>query len=91
MSSGTSAALFDLAKTIRSKILGVDRITFILIFADRTAYEPMRRSGARQPMDIRRSAGATPAASSSILYWPSSSLSAACAPRQPSSTSINRF
>lgn len=46
MSSGRSAALFDRAKTIRSKNLGVDRITFILIFADRTACEPMRRSGA---------------------------------------------
>ena len=37
--------LFDLAKTIRSKNAGVDRITFDIIFADRAAYERVRRSG----------------------------------------------
>jgi hypothetical protein len=38
-------ALADLAKTIRSKNAGVDRITFDVIFADRTAYDRVRQSG----------------------------------------------
>ena len=37
--------LFDLAKTIRSKNAGVDRITFDVIFADKATYEHVRRSG----------------------------------------------
>jgi Domain of unknown function (DUF4387) len=37
--------LSAIAKTIRSKNAGVDRITFDVIFADRTAYERVRRSG----------------------------------------------
>ena len=38
--------LADLAKTIRSKNAGVDRITFDVIFAERAEYELVRRSGA---------------------------------------------
>jgi hypothetical protein len=38
--------LFDLAKTIRSKNAGVDRITFDMIFTDRASYELVCRSGA---------------------------------------------
>jgi hypothetical protein len=38
--------LFDLAKTIRSKNAGVDRITFDVIFADKATYELVCRSGA---------------------------------------------
>ena len=34
-----SQRLFDLAKTIRSKNAGVDRITFDVIFADPAAYQ----------------------------------------------------
>ena len=37
--------LADIAKTIRSKNAGVDRITFDLIFAERADYELVRRSG----------------------------------------------
>jgi len=37
--------LFDLAKTIRSKNAGVDRITFDVIFADKAGYDRVRRSG----------------------------------------------
>jgi uncharacterized protein DUF4387 len=37
--------LADLAKTIRSKNAGVDKITFDVIFADRAAYDRVRRSG----------------------------------------------
>jgi hypothetical protein len=45
MSGAAPARLFDLAKTIRSKNAGVDRITFDVIFSDRDAYERVRRSG----------------------------------------------
>jgi hypothetical protein len=38
--------LVDLAKTIRSKNAGVDKITFDVIFTDRAAYDRVRRSGA---------------------------------------------
>lgn len=38
--------LHDLAKTIRSKNAGVDRITFEVIFRDRRTYDAVRRSGA---------------------------------------------
>ena len=37
--------LSDIAKTIRSKNAGVDRITFDVIFTDRAAYERVRQSG----------------------------------------------
>ena len=36
--------LSELAKTIRSKNAGVDKITFDVIFPDRTAYDRVRRS-----------------------------------------------
>jgi hypothetical protein len=38
--------LVDLAKTIRSKNAGVDKITFDVIFPDRESYDRVRRSGA---------------------------------------------
>jgi len=37
--------LSSLAKTIRSKNAGVDKITFDVIFADRRSYDLVRRSG----------------------------------------------
>ena len=37
--------LADLAKTIRSKNAGVDKITFDIIFEDRTTFDRVRRSG----------------------------------------------
>src|SRR5215472_15641108 len=37
--------LVDLAKTIRSKNAGVDKITFDIIFEDRATYDRVRRSG----------------------------------------------
>jgi len=40
------ARLVDLAKTIRSKNAGVDKITFDVIFTSRNAYEHVKRSGA---------------------------------------------
>lgn len=42
---GASRKLSDLAKTIRSKNAGVDRITFDVIFADAGNYELVKRSG----------------------------------------------
>jgi hypothetical protein len=39
------AKLSDIAKTIRSKNAGVDKITFDVIFPDASAYERVRRSG----------------------------------------------
>ena len=39
-------ALADLAKTIRSKNAGVDKITFDIIFSDRQSYDRARLSGA---------------------------------------------
>jgi hypothetical protein len=37
--------LSEIAKTIRSKNAGVDKITFDVIFADRASYDLVRRSG----------------------------------------------
>jgi hypothetical protein len=39
------AKLSELAKTIRSKNAGVDKITFDVIFADAARYERVRRAG----------------------------------------------
>ena len=44
--SKRTIALSDLAKTIRSKNAGVDKITFDIIFQDRAGYDLARRSGA---------------------------------------------
>lgn len=38
--------LSEIAKTIRSKNAGVDKITFDVIFSDRADYDLVRRSGA---------------------------------------------
>jgi uncharacterized protein DUF4387 len=40
----TMRPLFEIAKTIRSKNAGVDKITFDVIFADRADYDLVRRS-----------------------------------------------
>ena len=42
----TLDGVHELAKTIRSKNAGVDRITFDIIFRDRRTYDAVRRSGA---------------------------------------------
>jgi hypothetical protein len=55
-----SDRLFDLAKTIRSKNAGVDRITFDVIFADRAAYDRVRRSRALSRDAICRIFGIAP-------------------------------
>jgi hypothetical protein len=40
-----TCALSELAKTIRSKNAGVDKVTFDVIFDDKAAYDQVRRSG----------------------------------------------
>jgi len=52
--------LFDLAKTIRSKNAGVDRITFDVIFPDRAAYDRVRRSNVLSREAVCRIFGITP-------------------------------
>ena len=42
----TPRKLSDLAKTIRSKNAGTDKITFDIIFRERATYELVKRSGA---------------------------------------------
>lgn len=42
----TRKTLADLAKTIRSKNAGTDKITFDIIFRERETYELVKRSGA---------------------------------------------
>ena len=38
--------LYEIAKTIRSKNAGVDKVTFDIIFPNRAAYDRVRKSGA---------------------------------------------
>ena len=45
MSTPRTSLLTSLAKTIRSKNAGVNKITFDIIFRDRERYERVRRSG----------------------------------------------
>jgi hypothetical protein len=40
-----SRRLSDIAKTIRSKNAGVDKVTFDVIFPDRASYDQVRESG----------------------------------------------
>jgi len=44
MATGKTLPLSALAKTIRSKNAGVDKITFDVIFRDRASYDLVRRS-----------------------------------------------
>lgn len=45
MSAAASRTLGELAKTVRSKNAGVDKITFDIIFRERETYELVKRSG----------------------------------------------
>jgi hypothetical protein len=54
------AKLIDLAKTIRSKNAGVDRITFDVIFSNRENFERVRRSGALSREAVCRVYGIEP-------------------------------
>lgn len=46
MSARGPQTLGELAKTVRSKNAGVDKITFDIIFRERDTYERVKRSGA---------------------------------------------
>jgi hypothetical protein len=51
------ARLADIAKTIRSKNAGVDKITFDIIFPDRASYDLVRRSGVLSRASVCRMFG----------------------------------
>ncbi|MDP4033918.1 MAG: DUF4387 domain-containing protein [Pseudorhodobacter sp.] len=48
----TRKKLSDLAKTIRSKNAGTDKITFDIIFREQATYELVKRSGALTPASV---------------------------------------
>ncbi|MFK5635863.1 DUF4387 domain-containing protein [Ornithinimicrobium sp. LYQ103] len=48
-----TTTLGELAKTVRSKNAGTDRITFDIIFADRATYDHVRTSGALTRRTVR--------------------------------------
>jgi len=48
----TRKKLADLAKTIRSKNAGTDKITFDIIFREKATYEMVKRSGALTPETV---------------------------------------
>src|SRR5882724_6160036 len=52
-----SRKLSEIAKTIRSKNAGVDRITFDVMFADRADYDRVRESGVLSRAAVCRSFG----------------------------------
>ena len=53
--------LVEIAKTIRSKNAGVDKITFDVIFPDRAAYDRVRASGILSRAAVCRIFGLDPA------------------------------
>jgi len=54
-----SRKLVELAKTIRSKNAGTDRITFDIIFRERENYELVKRSGALTRQTVAKLYGIT--------------------------------
>jgi hypothetical protein len=50
----TRKRLADLAKTIRSKNAGTDKITFDIIFRERETYDLVRRAGVLTPDSVCR-------------------------------------
>lgn len=57
----THRKLADLAKTIRSKNAGTDKITFDIIFREKDTYEMVRRSKALTPESVCRILNVDPA------------------------------
>ena len=77
--------LFDLAKTIRSKNAGVDRITFDVIFPDRAAYDRVCRSGALSREAVCRIFGITPErVVDHVAFDPALAIKFTVSRRQPS-------
>ena len=54
MAARSSVPLTSLAKSIRSKNAGVDRITFDVVFKDREGYDLVRRSGLLSRAAVRQ-------------------------------------
>jgi Domain of unknown function (DUF4387) len=50
----TNRKLSELAKTIRSKNAGVDKITFDIIFTDRARYERVKKARVLTPESVAR-------------------------------------
>lgn len=57
----TRKKLSDLAKTIRSKNAGTDKITFDIIFRERDTYEMVKRSGVLTRESVCRKLNVDPA------------------------------
>lgn len=57
----TRKKLADLAKTIRSKNAGTDKITFDIIFREKDTYEMVKRSKALTPQSVCDLLGVDPA------------------------------
>ena len=65
----TTTPLNQLAKTIRSKNAGVNKITFDIIFRDRAEYERVKRSGAVTRDAMARLYGIDPARVSDFVEY----------------------
>lgn len=59
--TNTRKRLGDLAKTIRSKNAGTDKITFDIIFRERETYDLVKRSGALTPASVCAALNVDPA------------------------------
>jgi len=67
--------LSTLAKTVRSKNAGVDKITFDIIFADAESYERVKRSGAITKASVARLYGIPEARISDfVVFDPASAI-----------------
>lgn len=65
----TPRKLADLAKTIRSKNAGTDKITFDIIFRERETYELVKRSRALTRDSVCRTLGIDPARLSDFVEY----------------------
>jgi Domain of unknown function (DUF4387) len=94
-----SRKLSEIAKTIRSKNAGVDKVTFDVIFPDRATYDRVRQSASCAARPSAGSSGSmrrkSPTTSSSTQHWRSSSQSTAgcraAAPATPTSSAVSNM
>jgi site-specific DNA-adenine methylase len=61
--------LSELAKTIRSKNAGVDRLTFDVIFLEKNAYERVRKTGALTRESVARLYGIDESRITDFVYF----------------------
>lgn len=61
--------LSELAKTIRSKNAGVDRLTFDIIFLEKKAYERVRKTGALTRESVARLYGIDESRITDFVYF----------------------